>query len=111
MTGAAGTIGSEICRQLIFQDAKKIIGVDNSELSIYEKKNRLDKNIKLLLCDVNNQLLLNKIINDNKIDLIIHAAAYKHVNILEENIISAVCNNILATKNLCEIAKINNTDL
>lgn len=111
VTGAAGTIGSEICRQLIFQDAKKIIGVDNSELSIYEKKNRLDKNIKLLLCDVNNQLLLNKIINDNKIDLIIHAAAYKHVNILEENIISAVCNNILATKNLCEIAKINNTDL
>ncbi len=110
VTGAAGTIGSEICRQLIFQDAKKIIGVDNSELAIYNKKNKLDNKIKLLLCDVNNQLLLNKIISDNKINLIIHAAAYKHVNILEENIISAVSNNILATKNLCEIAKMNNID-
>ena len=110
VTGAAGTIGFEICRQLIYQNANKIIGIDQSELGIYHKKNKLDKKIKLLLCDVNNDLLLKKIINDNKIDLIIHAAAYKHVNILEENIISAVSNNILATKKICEIANSNKID-
>ena len=105
VTGAGGTIGSEICRQLIFQDAKKIIGVDNSELSIYQKKNILNKKIKLLLCDINNHSLLRKIINDNKINLIIHAAAYKHVNILEENISAAIKNNIFSTYNICNLAK------
>ena len=67
-------------------------------MGIYHKKNKLDKKIKLLLCDVNNDLLLKKIINDNKIDLIIHAAAYKHVNILEDNLFSAISNNIFTTK-------------
>ena len=105
VTGAGGTIGSEICRQLIFQDAKKIIGVDNSELAIYQKNNTINKKIKLLLCDVNNQSLLKRIINDNKINLIIHAAAYKHVNILECNISAAVKNNIFSTYNICNLAK------
>jgi FlaA1/EpsC-like NDP-sugar epimerase len=104
ITGAVGTIGFEICRQLAFQKANKIIGIDQSELGIYQKKNKIEKNIKLLLCNANNKIFLNKLIKENKINLIIHAAAYKHVNILEENIFSAVNNNIFTTKNLCEIA-------
>ena len=110
VTGAAGNIGFEICRQLIYQEAKKIIGIDKSEIGIYEKKNQINKSVQLLLCDLNDSILLDQIISKNKIDLIIHAAAYKHVNILEENIHAAVFNNIIGTKKVCEIAIKNNTN-
>ena len=111
VTGAAGTIGFEICRQLIYQGAKKIIGIDHSEIAIYQKKNQIDKRVNLLLCNVNDHTLLDQIVSKNKINLIIHAAAYKHVNILEENINMAVTNNIIGTKKVCEIAIKNDTNL
>ena len=111
VTGAAGTIGFEICRQLVYQEANKIIGIDQSEISVYKKKNIIDKKIKLLLCDVNDIVLLNQIISKNKISLIIHAAAYKHVNILEDNIYAAIRNNIMGTKNICDAAIKNHSDL
>jgi len=111
VTGAAGTIGFEICRQLIYQEAKNIIGIDKSEIGIYEKKNQIDKKVQLLLCDVNDNDLLNQIISRNNIHLIIHAAAYKHVNILEQNVHAAVLNNIIGTKKICEVAIKNNANL
>ena len=111
VTGAAGTIGFEICRQLVYQGANKIIGIDHSEIAIYEKKSLIDKKAQLLLFDINDSRLLNQIILKNKINLIIHAAAYKHVNILEENVHTAVSNNIIGTKRLCEIAEKNNLNL
>ena len=111
VTGAVGTIGHEICRQLVFQKAKKIIGIDHSEIGIYQKKNELEKKVQLQLSNINDSITLNKLIKKHKINLIIHAAAYKHVNILEDNILSAVNNNIFGTKNLCEISRKNNIDL
>jgi UDP-N-acetyl-D-glucosamine 4,6-dehydratase len=63
------------------------------------------------LCDVNDDILLNQIISKNKISLIIHAAAYKHVNILEQNVHAAILNNIIGTKKVCEVAIKNNTNL
>lgn len=104
VTGAAGTIGSEICRQLTYQNVKKIIGVDKSEIGIYNLKKKLDNKITYYLGDVNDYQYINQLVKKNKIDLIIHTAAYKHVNILEKNIFSAVRNNIFATKKLCEIS-------
>jgi len=85
--------------------------LDNSEISIYEKKSQIDKKIQLLLCDINDFVLLDKIVKQNKINLIIHAAAYKHVNILEKNIYSSIKNNVFGTKNVCEVALKNNSDL
>jgi len=111
VTGATGTIGFEICRQLIFQEAKNIIGIDKSEIGIYEKKNQINKKVKLLLCDVNDNILLDQIISKNNIHLIVHAAAYKHVNILEQNVHAAVLNNIVGTKKVCEVAIKNNANL
>ncbi|MDB9956427.1 polysaccharide biosynthesis protein [Candidatus Pelagibacter sp.] len=109
VTGAAGTIGSEICRQLVFHNANKIVGIDQSEIGIYNIRSKLDtKKVQLLLNNANDKSIIDKIVKDEKITLIIHAAAYKHVNILEENISSAITNNIMLTKNLCEVAKKNN---
>ncbi len=104
VTGAAGTIGSEICRQLIFQKTKKVVGIDKSEIGIYNLDKKLNNKITYCLGDVNDSKLVDKIVKKNKINLIIHTAAYKHVNILEKNIFSAVKNNIFATKNLCDVA-------
>ena len=106
VTGAAGTIGSEICRQLVFHQANKIIGIDQSEIGIYNIRGKLDnKKVRLLLNNANDKVVIDKVVKDEKITLIIHAAAYKHVNILEENISAAITNNILLTKNLCEVAQ------
>ena len=112
VTGAGGTIGSEICRQLLQQGVKKIIALDNSELSIYNlRKNLTNKKVNFILLDMNNTKVLEKIIIKEKIDIIFHAAAYKHVNILEENSFSAVYNNIISTNNLCKLSKKYNCEM
>ena len=106
VTGAAGTIGSEICRQLVLHNVKKVIAVDKSEIGIYEQqKNSNIKKINYKLLDINDTIFIEKLIKDYNIEIIFHAAAYKHVNILEKNIYSAVKNNIFATYNICKLVK------
>jgi FlaA1/EpsC-like NDP-sugar epimerase len=102
ITGAGGSIGSELFRQLTLLKVGKIIALDNSEISIYNlKKNRSESiNLKYILGDISDEALIGKIIKDNKIDIIFHAAAYKHVPILENNLIAAVKNNIVGTINV-----------
>lgn len=103
ITGAGGSIGSELVIQLSKVVNKKIVCLDFSELFLFKLKNNLDLNqnkIKLVLGDINDQNLIKKIIQDNKIDLIFHSAAYKHLNFLEENPVQAIKNNILGTYNL-----------
>ncbi len=106
VTGAGGTIGSEICRQLLQQKVKKVIAIDKSEIAIYNLRNELGAGvISYKLIDINDQNFLDKIFINQKIDFIFHSAAYKHVNILENNIFSAVKNNIFSTYNICNLAK------
>ena len=103
ITGAGGSIGSELVTQLSKVVNKKIICLDFSELFLFNLKNNLDlnqKKIRLVLGDINDQNLIKKIVKDNKIDLIFHSAAYKHLNFLEENPVQAIKNNILGTYNL-----------
>ena len=112
VTGAAGTIGSEICRQLLQHNVKKIIAVDKSEIGIYNQQKKIfGKKISFFLLDINEYSFLDKIIKDNKVDMIFHAAAYKHVNILENNIFSAVKNNVFATFNVCKLAVKNSCEM
>ena len=112
VTGAAGTIGSEICRQLMQHNVKKIIAVDKSEIGIYNQQKKIRNNkISYILIDINDHSFLDKIIKKNKVEVIFHAAAYKHVNILEKNIYSAIKNNIFATFNLCQLAIKNSCDM
>ena len=99
ITGAGGSIGSELCKQLSIISAKKIIALDHSEICIYNlKKNFLNyKRIQFVLGDILDVGMLENTIKKNKVDIVIHAAAYKHVSILEKDLLAAVKNNILGT--------------
>ena len=113
VTGGAGSIGSEISQQILRSNPKRLLIVDNSEYSLFKIKQKLGlrKNLQYILLDINYQNQIEKLIKDNKIKYIFHAAAYKHVNFLEENLISAVRNNILATLSLLNSIKNTNINL
>lgn len=105
ITGAGGSIGSELVFQLSRISNNKIICLDNSELFLFNLKNNsnLDKKkIKLVLGNINDKFLIKQIIKKEKINLIFHAAAYKHLNFLEQNPKQAIENNILGTLNLID---------
>jgi FlaA1/EpsC-like NDP-sugar epimerase len=108
VTGAAGSIGSEICRQIINYPVKKIILLDQSESPLFEIQQELLKIIpniiKTVIADIRDKNRLKKLFNQNKIDLIFHAAAYKHVPLMENNPFEAVNINIKGTKQLMDLA-------
>ena len=101
VTGSAGSIGTAICNQLKKFNVNKIIALDKSEMGIYNmKKIFKEKKFKFILGDINNDSQLRFINEKYKIDLIFHTAAYKHLNILENNVCEAVKNNIFGTLNV-----------
>ena len=104
ITGAGGSIGSELCKQLNIINARKIIALDHSEISIYNlKKNFVNyQKIQFVLGDILDVVMIENTIKKNKVDVIIHAAAYKHVSILEKDLLAAVKNNILGTLRVLE---------
>ena len=115
ITGAGGSIGSEIVRQALSGNPKKIVLLELSETNLYLIQEEIEsiikaKNYKLevvyVLGDVKDKSRLRSIIFNHKIDYIYHAAAYKHVPIVEyhENISEGLKNNIFGTKALCEVA-------
>ena len=110
VTGAAGSIGTAICSKLKDLKTKKIIALDKSEIGIYNLKNSFNnKNIKYILGDINRKSILENIERRYNIDLVFHTAAYKHLNILEDNICEAVRNNIFGTLNLINVFKKKNS--
>ena len=103
VTGAAGSIGSEIIVQLLRFEPKKIILIDNSETPMFSLREKLlviKKNVELIfhICSVTNEKEIDKIFNENSVDLVFHAADYKHVGMMENNPSSAVINNLFGTK-------------
>ena len=109
VTGAAGSIGSQMVRQLLNTPVSKIVGYDNSEIDLFNFKNELKSfsQVKLYLGDILDRNFFEYIIKKEKIDFIFHAAAYKHVGILQENVQSAIRNNIFGSNTILEIAKKN----
>jgi FlaA1/EpsC-like NDP-sugar epimerase len=102
VTGAGGSIGSELCRQLIKYQPKKIILIDNSEHALFTINNELIRfntisEVVPILIDITHESRLSRIFESNKIEIVYHAAAYKHVPLVEDNIISAIENNIIGT--------------
>ena len=107
VTGAAGSIGKEICLQLKNTDAKKIIGIDLSEYLIakFNQNNYLDNSkIEMILADVTNFKLLNDIFEKFKPSFIFHAAANKHVDLVENNYKYSIYNNLTGVYNVLKIS-------
>lgn len=105
ITGAGGSIGSEISRQCINFGAKELILLDHSEFNLYQIAEELNNyNIKLVMQSVSNMELLDKTFEKYQPDIVIHAAAYKHVPLVEDNINEAIINNIIGTKNTIDCA-------
>ena len=109
ISGAGGSIGKELCRQVIKLKPKELLILDINEFNLYEINNELrdyPKNfeIKTYLCDVTRKEMLEKIFLENKIDTVFHAAAYKHVPIVEDNPYAGIFNNVFSTLNLCELS-------
>jgi FlaA1/EpsC-like NDP-sugar epimerase len=115
ITGAGGSIGSEIARQCIKYNVSKLILIDHSEYNLYlidQELNNNPKNIKIIskLLSVANNTDINKIFSIYNPSIVIHAAAYKHVPMVEHNIHSGIINNIIGTKNIIDIAVKNKVD-
>ena len=90
-----------ICSKLQSLKLKRILAFDKSEIGIYNTKKKFTQNnFKFVLGDINNNNCLQNLKKKYKIDIVFHAAAHKHLNILEENICEAVKNNIFGTLNI-----------
>lgn len=101
ITGAGGSIGSEIVHQCNVFGAKRLILVDSSEFNLYQIGQQVpDADLRLL--NVTDRQMLDLLFNEVKPDIVIHAAAYKHVPICELNAEVAVKNNVLGTKNVID---------
>lgn len=110
VSGAGGTIGSELCKQCIKFGVKHLIMLDHSEFNLYKINEDLSKfkeKITPILLSILDEQSLDGVLKEYKPELILHAAAYKHVPLCEQNPHSAVLNNIIGTKILCDLAKKN----
>lgn len=116
VTGGAGSIGSEIVRQLIDLEVKKVIVYDNSEYLIFLLEQQLKERGMREKCE----LIVGNILHNNKLDalfsrikpdIVFHAAAYKHVHLMQDNIDEAVYNNVIGTKRVIDAALKNKVKL
>ena len=113
ITGAGGSIGSELCYQIAKLNPQKLILIEQSEYFLYEIQKNIAINFPKLnfvsiLADVRNFERLNEIFSTYRPDIIFHAAAYKHVPILEDNAVEAVTTNLTGTYNVAKNAALIN---
>ncbi|WP_297986916.1 UDP-N-acetylglucosamine 4,6-dehydratase (configuration-retaining) [uncultured Campylobacter sp.] len=107
VTGAGGTIGSEICKQCLKFGAKELIMVEHSEYNLYQinEATNADKRNRLVMLNITHTDEFESVFSKFRPDIVIHAAAYKHVPLCEFNPLIAVQNNIIGTKNVVDLAK------
>jgi len=115
ITGAGGTVGSQLVRQILAQKPRRLVLVELSEAALYEIETEVVESIAplpqeerpqivALLGSVLDRPFLIETIRTNDIEIIYHAAAYKHVPIVERNIISGITNNVFGCYYLVEVA-------
>ena len=112
VTGAGGSIGSELCRQILALSPSRLILLEISEPALYA----IDQKLRSVLPDgvvlqpvlgsVNNSQLLQQLFDDQAVDLVFHAAAYKHVPLVEANPLVGLANNVGSTATLCREAAV-----
>ena len=115
ITGAGGSIGSELCRQILELSPKKIVLFEHSEFNLYSIHHELSKSRKRaqiipVLADVTDAKKVGKVIQEEEIHTVYHAAAYKHVPMVEMNAVEGVYNNAVGTYNVALAACENNVE-
>ena len=118
VTGAAGSIGSEICRQLIQYAPKQVVMLDQAESPMYDLQFELRNNepychhterMEFVIANVKDRQRMAEIFSHYKPQIVFHAAAYKHVPFMEENPYEAILVNVFGTKNLADLSIQNGT--
>lgn len=113
VTGAGGSIGSELCRQIVTQSPRLLIMLDQSEYGLYEthkqvleltRREELPVTIVTVLGSVTNRMLMERTLARHSVDTLYHAAAYKHVSLVERNAIQGIKNNTFGTLYAAEAA-------
>src|SRR5690242_5457540 len=110
VTGAAGSIGSELCRQLISYGPRAVVALDNNETGLFDLAESLRgqehaDRLVLRIGDITSRVQMSRLFSAAKPDLIFHAAAYKHVPLLEQHPDQAIRTNVLGTYDLCNLAR------
>ncbi|MBO7497297.1 MAG: polysaccharide biosynthesis protein [Salinivirgaceae bacterium] len=109
VTGAAGSIGSEIVRQLIKFEPRNIVLFDQAETPMYDIEMELRdtcsaSNITIVIGDITDHQRVEEVFNEFKPEIVYHAAAYKHVPMMENNPVEAVRNNVIGTRLIADMA-------
>jgi len=110
VTGAAGSIGSELCRQVAQQRPRQLVLLDQSESGVYYINTELrDRHPELEICpvvaDIRDLGRVERVVGRYRPEIVFHAAAYKHVPLMEANAEEVVLNNIMGTRNLLRVAE------
>ena len=110
ITGAAGSIGSELVRQIVRYNPSKLILLDQSESGLFEIENEirglrsLGETLVCFVADVTNRERLKRLFSQYKPEFVFHAAAYKHVPMMEVNVPEAIECNLMGTRNLADLS-------
>ena len=109
VTGAGGSIGSELCRQIARVGPSKLVLLDHAEDNLFQIRRELVEdrhvlNTVAVLADCKEGERMREVFKEHRPAIVFHAAAYKHVHLMEENPVEAVRNNALATRLMCQVA-------
>jgi FlaA1/EpsC-like NDP-sugar epimerase len=109
VTGAGGSIGRELCRQIVRRNPAELVLLGHGENSIFEillelQNDYPDLTIHPVIADIRNQERLTQIFAQHQPQIVFHTAAHKHVPLMEINVVEAVTNNVLGTRNLTQVS-------
>jgi len=110
VTGAGGSIGRELCRQIARRNPKVLYLLGHGENSIFEihqelKETHADVETVAIIADIRDQTRMNRVFEKCTPDIVFHAAAHKHVPLMEDNVEEAVTNNVVGTRNVSRLCK------
>jgi FlaA1/EpsC-like NDP-sugar epimerase len=110
VTGGAGSIGSELCKQVAMYEPKRLVILDNAESGVFRIEMDLRQRFSALglvpeIADVRDARRMEEVVRQHKVDVVFHAAAYKHVPMMETQVLEAASNNIIGTLNVVLAAK------
>ena len=115
VTGAGGSIGRELCRQIARRNPSELVLLGHGENSIFEILLELEYDYPALIlhpviADIRNHERLSRIFSQHKPQIVFHAAAHKHVPLMEINVVEAITNNVIGTNNVVQVALAHNVE-